>query len=348
MRAEHSKSLGIKRPGGQRRAVVLSQEELVTMRPIGERGLPYLVEPAVSGVDLVSWAEGHRDEIDRLLLEHRGLLFRGFDVESPEAFNAFVQASSSGDLLQYKDRSTPRHAVTGRVYVSTIYPPDQSIRLHNEGTYWYAWPLKIYFCCIVAPAERGATPICDVREVYDRIDPAVREELERRKIMYVRNYNQGVGLTWQEVYQTEDRKEVEEYCHANRIELEWLEDGRLRTRQIRPAVRRHPVTGDKLWFNHGAFFHISSQEPTVREELLTSYGEENLPYATYFGDGRRIPDAAVANIRDAYEQAKIVFPWKRGDVLLLDNMTVAHGREPYSGARQIVVAMVDAAVEEAA
>ena len=50
----------------------------------------------------------------------------------------------------------------------------------------------------------GQTPIGDVHNVYNRVDPKIREEFEQRKILYVRNYNNGLGLRWQEVFQTEE------------------------------------------------------------------------------------------------------------------------------------------------
>jgi alpha-ketoglutarate-dependent taurine dioxygenase len=325
----------------ERKGVSLSDGELLTMRPMEPAGFPLLLQPSMPGVDLAAWARGHRERIDELLLEHRALLFRGFGVKSADDFHAVVEASSSGELLQYRDRSTPRYEVGRKVYVSTIYPAAEKIRPHNEGTYWMAWPRKIYFCCLKAPEQGGETPICDVRKVYRSIDPAVRETFERKGIMYVRNYNQGVGLSWQEAYQATDRAEVEEYGRANRIEVEWRDGERLRTRQIRPAVRKHPVTGESLWFNHGAFFHISSQEPAVRAELLAAFGDEDLPYNTYYGDGTPIDDAVIAHIREAYDREKVMFPWLPGDVLILDNMTIAHAREPYAGERKIVVAMVD-------
>jgi alpha-ketoglutarate-dependent taurine dioxygenase len=325
----------------ERKTVSLSDGELLSMRSMEPAGFPLLLEPAVPGVDLTGWAASHRERIDDLLRQHRALLFRGFGVRSADDFHAFVEASSSGDLLQYRDRSTPRYEVGEKVYISTIYPAAERIRPHNEGTYWMAWPLKIYFCCLQAPEQGGETPIVDVRKVYQRIDPEIREAFERKQVMYVRNYNHGIGLTWQETYQTEDRAEVEEYCRANRIEIDWKEGGRLRTRQIRPAVRQHPLDGESLWFNHGAFFHISSQDPAVRAELLASFGEEDLPYNTYYGDGTPIADEAIAHIREAYDLEKVMFSWQRGDILLLDNMTVAHAREPYAGERKVVVAMVD-------
>lgn len=307
--------------------------------------IPLVVRPDKEGIDLASWAGEHKEFIDTKLQAHRAVLFRGFQVKTPAHFEWFVKATSAGPLLEYKDRSTPRREVTQKVYVSTIYPADEQIHLHNEGTYWKTWPLKIYFCCMKAAASGGETPIADVRNVCKRIDSAVREEFIKRQVMYVRNYNPGVGLTWQDAFQTSDPKMVEDYGQKNSIQIEWKPDGRLVTRQIRPAVRKHPLGGEMTWFNHAAFFHVSSLAPTVREALLSSFQEEGLPYNTYYGDGARIEPDVVAHIREAYEAEKLKFLWQEGDVLLLDNMSVAHAREPYKGERNVIVAMTEAQSE---
>ena len=267
---------------------------------------------------------------------------RGFELDGIDGFAAFVRATSDGEPLPYRDRSTPRTAYGKNVYCTTIFPPDQRIRLHNEGSYWVAWARKAFFGCITAPATGGATPIGDVHRVYCRIDPRIREEFARKGVMYVRNYNDGFSLPWHEVFQTEDRTEVERYCVANRIDFEWKSGDRLRTRAVRPAIRRHPWTGELLWFNHAAFFHTSALDATVREVMLAELGEENLPYRTCFGDGSSIPDDAAAQILQAYDAEEISFPWQEGDVHLIDNMRLAHAREPYTGDRLILVALTEA------
>lgn len=325
-----------------RRAVSTARQPLVETGPLSGGGkLPLVLRPVVEGVDLVEWAESHRQEIEDRLLEHRGLLFRGFAIRTVEDFQRFVAATKTGDLLEYRDRSTPRHTVGAGIYVSTVYPSAETINMHNEGTYWRSFPLKIWFCSLKAAQEGGETPIADVRNVLARLDPEVRERFRRTGVLYVRNYNDGIGLPWQEVFQTDSRNEVEEYCRKNGIETEWKGDGRLRTRQIRPAVRRHPKTGEEVWFNHAAFFHVTSLEPAMREALLADFGVEGLPYNTYYGDGTPIEPEVVEQIQAAYRAEMVVFPWEPGDVLLLDNLTVAHGRRPYTGERQVVVAMAE-------
>ena len=181
-----------------------------------------------------------------------------------------------------------------------------------------------------------------MRRVYGRIDPAIRERFIQKQMMLVRNYNDGFGLTWQEVFQTQAHSEVEDYCRKNRIEYEWKDGDRLKTRQVRPAVRKHPLTGEPVWFNHAAFFHVTSLEPSVQAALLSDFGEEGLPYNTYYGDGTSIEPAAIDQIRAAYADEQVAFAWRSGDIMLLDNMSVAHGREPYTGEREILVSMTEA------
>src|SRR4051794_2321622 len=229
-----------------RRAVSVSQQDLVQMEPMNESGLPLVVRPAVPGVSLASWAEASRDLISRQLAKHGGLLFRGFEIPRVEEFEQIVR-SISGDLLEYKERSSPRHAVSGKIYTSTDYPPDHPIFLHNENSYQAAWPRRIFFYSSKVATEGGETPIADVRKVYQRIAPDVRDRFIAKRWMVVRNYGDGFGLPWQTVYQTEDKAEVEAHCLRNGIELEWKDRNRLRPRAVRQAVAKHPDTGDLCW-----------------------------------------------------------------------------------------------------
>lgn len=316
----------------------LSPETLVRAAPLEPGGgLPLLIESTLAELELGDWAAGNRDAIEADLLRHGGILFRGF---KPGGLPAFVSAVSTTPL-EYNERSSPRSQVGKNVYTSTDYPADQSIFLHNENSYQQTWPRKIFFYCDT-PAERGGeTPIADCRKVYEFIPPAIRQRFEAVGWMYVRNFGGGVGLPWQAVFQTDDRAAVESYCLANGIEAEWLDGDRLRTRARRRAVVTHPDTHERLWFNHAAFFHVSTLEPAVREPLLVEFGEKNLPANSYYGDGTPIEPHVLDALREAYRRATVLFPWRRGDLLLLDNMLAAHGRMPFAGPRRILVSMAE-------
>jgi alpha-ketoglutarate-dependent taurine dioxygenase len=336
------KSLLLARQGGGKpQPFRMSDQDFVRTSTLGPgESLPLVVQPAVDGVDLSSWVARNRDQVESLLLRHGGILFRGFGLASGDEFERFSESVST-ELLEYRERSSPRHLVSGRIYTSTDYPPEYPIFLHNENSYQQTWPLKLFFFCLTAPLTGGATPIADTRRVLARLSPKVRERFAEKGWMYTRNFGDGYGLPWQTVFQTTDKSAVEEYCRKAGIELQWREGDRLRTRAVRAAITRHPRTGEAVWFNHATFFHITTLEPAIREVLLAEFAEENLPTNTYYGDGSRIEDSVLDELREAYRQETVSFPWKRGDVLVLDNMLAAHGRAPFTGPRKILVGMAE-------
>ena len=323
----------------RRRSIRIAAPALVTARPLyADKDLPLLVEPAVDGVDLVAWAEGNRALIDEYLHKHGAILFRNFDIRTTTNFEQFVRASA-GELLEYADQTSPRHKVNGNVYTSTDYPARQSIFLHNESSYAAVWPLRIFFFCVSPADEGGETPIADVRKVLSRIPTHIKQRFIEKGWMLARNFGAGLGLLWQTVFQTTDQKTVEAYCREAGIALEWQDNGQLTTRQIRNAVVNHPRTGEPVWFNHATFFHSSTIQPEIRQMLLTQYSERQLPYQTYYGDGSDIEDSTAEMLRAAYREETVSFRWQQGDILMLDNMLVAHGRNPFTGPRKIVVGM---------
>lgn len=334
----------------KRKAVNLSAESLVQIDCLQpDTPLHTLVQPTVEGVNLIEWATEQRPWIEAQLLQHGGILFRGFPVRDAAEFEQFLKAVS-GELLEYTYRSTPRHQVQGNIYTSTEYPAEQSIPLHNELSYTRSWPLKIGFFCVQPAQQDGRTPVADSRKVLSRLSPALRQRFTETGVMYVRNYREGLDLPWQTVFQTEERAVVEQYCQQAGIEWEWVTPQHLRTRQVCQAIATHPQTGATVWFNQAHLFHVSSLPPAVRTSLLATLAEIDLPRNTYYGDGSPIEPEALAEIHQAFAAETVSFPWQAGDILLLDNMLAAHGRTPFVGPRRVLTGMTElfTAVEKVA
>ncbi|MEU3451907.1 TauD/TfdA family dioxygenase [Streptomyces thermolilacinus] len=303
-------------------------------------GLPALVRAATPGTDLAGWLARRKEDVDQLAHRAGAVLFRGFDVTGAGDFRAALDAVASR-VLDYGERSSPRSEVSEGVYTSTEYPADQHILLHNEQSYTDNWPLRIVFFCERAATRGGRTPLADSRRVLAGLRPETVEKFERLGVRYVRNYLPGISLPWQEAFQTESRAEVEAYCARAGITAQWVDDEQLRTHQVRPAVHRHPVTGERTWFNHAHFFHVSSLPAEVSEGLLAAVEVEDLPYHTYYGDGTPIEPDTLDEIRAVLDAETTGFDWEPGDVLLVENMITAHAREPFEGPRRILAAMTD-------
>ena len=318
--------------------LALQQITLSYLRPGSP--LPLVVRPAEDGVDLVEWAAANSGFIESYLLRNGAILFRNFSLSAVVEFERLIE-TVSGPLLDYSYRSTPRHVVSGRIYSSTEYPANQTIPLHNENSYTRNWPMKLFLFSLQVAETGGETPIADCRRIYQAIPPEIRECFARKGLMYVRNYGTGLDLPWQEVFQTSNKSMVEEYCRQSRMEFEWIGADQLRTRQIAPVVETHPRTGELVWFNQAHLFHVSALSAEVRDWLLVAYGEQNLPRNVYFADGSPIDPAMLDEVIQVYRDQSIVFPWREGDVLMLDNMLTAHGRKPFVGKRKVVVGIAE-------
>ena len=311
-----------------------------------DRSLPLLVEAggAVAGSreTLVDWAGANRARLDDWLHAAGAVLFRGFGLKGTEAFRA-VCCAIRPELAAYVGGDSPRDSVADRVYTSTEFPPELEIALHNELSYGGWWPKRLFFTCQIAAETGGETPIADGRAIYANLDPAVRHKFEERGVTYIQHLRDesgppGPGKSWQETFETQNKAAVEAYCHDSGMDFDWTARG-LSTTILRPGVTQHPVTGESVWFNQADQWHGSAGSAKHQEMEDFGGGEKALPCHARFGDGSEIGEDDLAAVRAAYRASEVLFPWREGDLLVLDNEMALHGRKPFTGKRRNLVAM---------
>lgn len=321
-----------------RKSISVSSEALVRVAPLLDGSRAVSCTPTVARLDAREWLSSSGNALARLRDEHGAVLLRGFTPLDADGL-AELATGLAGELRDYDNRSTPRQRVNGRVFTSTEYPPDQTIPLHNEMSYTASWPGTLFLACMVPAPVGGETPLADSARVCARVPASTRERFERYGVMYVRNFGHGMDLSWQEVFQTQDRGEVTAYCEKHGIQAEWLGGGWLRTRHVVQATVESRASGAKVWFNQAHLFHVSSLPESVERELRESFSEDELPRNAMYGDGSLLDSDDLAQIRAAYAAEEISLPWQAGDIMIVDNEQFAHGRKPYSGARSVLVAM---------
>lgn len=311
----------------------------VSERLFEEHGGPMLIRSLKERLPLSELVATDPTGFRQKLLEHGALLFRGFNVGSVDDFDDFV-AVASDQCLKYMYRSTPRTGMSERVFTATSYPKALEIPLHNENSYQRSWPLALAFCCTVAATEGGETPIAPMDWVTECIGDKLMDKFERRGVEYIRHYHKNVDLSWQSVFQTDNREDVENYCAGHDIRYNWLDGGLLRTTQICHGVACHPVTQRRVFFNQAHLFHVSSLGESAAA-MIDMFGADRLPRHARYGDQGEISVDDLQTVRQAFKSSQLIFRWHPGDVLLLDNMQYAHGRRPFKGERAVYAALMN-------
>lgn len=277
-----------------------------------------------------------------LLTRAKVVVFRDFEVGEQELDE--VMGLLLPNRLAYTHGTSPRTKVAaGNVYTSTEYPSEQTIAMHNELSYSHKWPSRLLFYCATPPGSGGATPVVDGTLWLASLDEKVRDAFAGG-IRYAQNLHDGFGLgrSWKQTFETDDRKQVEAFLDEGQFTWNWTSDGGLRmVSPVRPAWIRHPVTGEEVWFNQADHFHPAALGDDVARELAQILPPEELPQSVTLADGSPIPDEYVLHVHDRGLELAVDVDWKQGDLMVIDNVAVGHGRRPYTGDRRVLVAMSD-------
>nr|AGS49335.1 putative SyrP-like protein [uncultured bacterium esnapd2] len=291
----------------------------------------------VSTTDPAAWAAGNRAELRSLVATDGAVLVRGLGIANVRTA-ANVSHTLIDSFVVEREGFAPRDSLERGMYSSTKWPSDQPMCMHHELSYVPEVPSVLAFTCLRAPDSGGVTALADSQAVLDSLDADVVARFSEHGWQLVRHYNPLVGVSLADAFGSADKDVVEAYCESHRISFQWGPEGSLRTTQTRPAVVRHPASGRLGWFNQIAFLNEWTMDPDVRD-YLTMALDGGLPFTTLAGDGTPLDRETVDAINAVYDAHTIREPWQDGDLMLVDNIRMAHAVEPYKGSREIVVAM---------
>jgi alpha-ketoglutarate-dependent taurine dioxygenase len=315
----------------------------LTSDPFIIQGLPTICTFSdISKDEFIAWYATNANLVDELITKTGGILFRGiamadlpdFEMVTDKLFNKFIS---------YIDGFSPRTKLSKSIYTSTEYDSDFRITLHNELSFSHIWPSKLLFFCVTPAREGGATTLADCRQILTKLNADLLATFEQKGVTYIRNLHNGHGLgpSWQQTYETDDKARVEQFCKSGGTEFSWGADGSLHLVQHKPAVIRHRQTGERVWFNQVDQFHPSQLNKEIHDILMELYNDNEmlLPMYGCFGDGSRISQEQIDLLHDGIDACCVPVQWEKGDLLIVDNETLAHGRMPYKGNRKILVSM---------
>ncbi|MFC0598052.1 TauD/TfdA family dioxygenase [Streptomyces palmae] len=288
------------------------------------------------------WLARHRTWLREAVTEHGALLVRGLGLDGRAAVAAGVGALVDAPFVE-REGFAHREVYGPGVYSSAEWADYLPMCMHHEVSYARNFPGLMMFGCLAAGESGGEIEVADAAAIAQALPADLVAGFRSAGWQLTRNYYPESGLSWQDAFGTADRAGVEAHCAAGGLTWEWGPEGELKTRQRQSALLTHPRTGRTAWFNQIAFLSRWTLDPAIREYLLDEYGDDGLPFDTAYGDGRPLDAETVSLINATYEAHARTVQWGAGDLLVVDNMSTAHSRRPFTGHREVVVAMGDPA-----
>ncbi|MDC8004733.1 TauD/TfdA family dioxygenase [Aureisphaera galaxeae] len=292
--------------------------------------------------EFIAYYKENEQKIDEELSKYGALKFKNVAINSTEDFEAITAALSS-KFLNYVNGNSPRKKLSNHVYTSTEYDKSQIITMHNEMSYSASWPKRLFLSCITVSETGGETLLADSKEILNKMNPTIVNDIKTKGIKYIRNLHGGDGFfgnSWQDTYETTNKEEIEAYLKASEIDFTWKADNSLRIVQSRHGLNKHPDTGEDVWFNQIEHFHPCHLGDEIYEVIQSVY-ESPLDYPMYvtYGDGSPIDVEIIEEIVTTIDSLTVAPKWNTNELLILDNERVCHGRNSFTGDRLVLVSM---------
>jgi alpha-ketoglutarate-dependent taurine dioxygenase len=248
-----------------------------------------------------------REEIINLFKSYGVLIFRGFD-NSVDTFTKFTN-SLSKDFRDYTGGVFNRRVINGDATVLSVNDFHEEIKLHGEMYYQQDIPLMLWFFCAHPASQDGETILCDGRQFFNELSNPLKELFSNKKLKYFAHMNKEA---WQKRYKTDDLRVLEQTCRSNNLLLQINEDESIDLQYICPAV------------------HLSrcGKYPTFINSLLPA--KHRYQNTLSFDDDSEITDDIVSELNEVAERITTEISWKIGDILMVDNTRIMHGRRAFS------------------
>lgn len=256
------------------------------------------------------------------------LLFRGFEVDT-DKFKTFTELFST-NFVSYVGGAYSREMINGDKTLLSVTGGKQhfAVPLHGEMYYRKQKPEIIWFYCASPALKDGETTICDGIQVYNELNDAARSLLQEKRLKYIRTYPTGV---WQKIYQTDDIKTLKKGCTENDMQLQVNPDYSITTEYIASAIQPSRCG------NYSVF--INNILPVIEQE---SKGSQT-SIVRLEGDSK-IPDEVIDEIKQVTDRLTQLVSWQKGDILMVDNTRLMHGRRSFADDRRdIYVRLCNAA-----
>jgi alpha-ketoglutarate-dependent taurine dioxygenase len=278
----------------------------ITTQPLSEHA-----GQQITNRERTNLLELDKKEIISLFKSYGFLLFRGFG-NNIGTFTEFTN-SLSKDFMDYTGGVFNRRVINGNETILSVNDFKNEIKLHGEMYYQQTIPLMLWFFCAQPALQDGETILCDGRQLFNELSGSLKDLFTKKKLKFVGHLNKE---GWQKRYKTDDLEEVKQTCKSNNVQFKVNEDESIDLQYICPVIHLSRCGKYKVFIN----------------SLLPV--KHMAPGSVRFDDDSEIPDDVVCEIAEIAEKMTIEISWQKGDILMVDNTRIMHGRRAFCDERR--------------
>jgi len=306
--------------------------------PTGPFPVVYSGDNTADKQEAFEWVKHNKQAILHQLTKDGAILFRGFSLVTAQDFDGFIAALDL-PIFTYEESlsNAVRVTVTDRVFTANEAPANVSIYLHHEMAQTPVFPSKLFFFCEKAAETAGETPLCRsdiLLKALDKKLPAFAAKCRKLGVKYT-NYMpnaddaaSGQGRSWRSTLDVATAEDAETKLSRLGYSWVWHTDGTLEVQTAALDAVKTLEDGTEVFFN----------------QLIAAFlGWKNGAKAIHFGDGSTISEHDMQQVCELADELTFDMPWQAGDLVLVDNFRVMHGRRPFEGTRRILASLAEKA-----
>ncbi|MBP5974446.1 TauD/TfdA family dioxygenase [Brasilonema sp. CT11] len=336
-----------------------------------EKELPLVIEPVKekSFAVLKALLKENAQWFNKQLDTYGAILFRGFEVEGAEQFQKALELLNIQLESVYHFGSAHRVQITEKVFTSSEAPPDVIIAPHNELNMVPVRPGVLAFFCQVQPELYGETPIINTEKLFYDLSPSLQHKIgnfPQQFVRYVPNH------LLEMVFEDLSPEEITKLLQEQGFDFNWEEDGSISFECSYIPLFSHPRTsklcfglsivdclvsrewyrniGQRYSFKQRLYYNLLparlykniQQRATTAATVVDGSQKRTSTLNAYFlnkdGQSTNMTEAEAKELGQAEWKNAVIFQWKQGDLLVIDNLQVAHSRLNTKLKRKILTA----------
>ncbi len=224
------------------------------------------------------------------------------------------------------------------IFTANEAPADQKIPFHHELAQTSNPPSYVSFYCKQSAETEGETPLIDSTLVYQYLHqkyPLIEKKFSKLGVFYKRvlplndEPSSPIGRSWKNTYNVKTKEELEEVLKQKNIKFSWLENDNLLTISEKlPAI----------------FFNNETKQYIFNNSIIAAFlgwqdERNNRLESIFYGNGEIIETDVLEDIANFMDENKILWQWKNGDMIFIDNRQVMHSRNTFTGERKVYASL---------